>query len=260
MGGAQSKGGEPPKVVLVPPLFERQQVDVERFSRLPFDPSSDLFYKRQLHFLFEEYLQAGFESRVHLCSKQEPGEPRSSFIARFSTPDQDVHSLDGEAAFRYQPKPLSVPYTFCQVGLSSKRGEAEMKGCWKAPSSNLFVSGARPLSKHSSFQETRVGATYATSSFLGGVSAKPLHTTRPVSCFAAVGDKENGWKAAVQCEWRSYHCGYSARRPIADSTHSLHTHTPRKQRAHRAKTRSTNLWNSEPKRLEPKRLEPERYA
>lgn len=44
----------PPKIVLVPPMFERDVKDRDRFAYNSYDY---LFAKRQLHFLFSDYVQ-----------------------------------------------------------------------------------------------------------------------------------------------------------------------------------------------------------
>ena len=94
MGGILSSPEENrSKVVLVPPLFERQHVDVERFTRSPFSPESDFFHQTQLQRLFENYLKTGFHSKVALSSKQNPN---STFVARFTTPE-DLQSLHGKS-------------------------------------------------------------------------------------------------------------------------------------------------------------------
>ena len=192
--GAQAS--RPEQFVLVPPLFERQHVDVERFTRLPFSPDSDLFRKRQLGRLFEDYLVSGFSAEAVLSSKQSP---HSTIIARFQNPQPEdgFGDLNGRGVFRFQPRPRSVPYTFGQLAIDTGQGEANLSGCWKVPQCNAFLSASHPISKASNFQDTRLGVAYSTSNLLVGGETRPLRDALPTDCYVAFGRQD--LKAAVQC-------------------------------------------------------------
>ena len=218
MGGLfSSLSVSPSAVVLVPPLFERQHVDVERFGRSPFSPDSDFFHQIRLGRLFRDYLQEGFHSKLVLSSKQNPS---STVIAGFASEgsrdggpfeairsvgggsDGGDQSLGGFAAFRFQPQPLAQPYNFLQVAIHNadaegdREGGGSIQGCWRVhPGTNAFLSGS--LGDLASVDSLEVNACYAHRYFQCGVSSQPLHGCQPATGFVAVGGA--GVKAAAQC-------------------------------------------------------------
>ncbi|QDZ19098.1 hypothetical protein HOP50_02g16070 [Chloropicon primus] len=194
MGGASSTDAT--KVLLVPPLFERKHLDVERFTRSPFSAGSDVFHQRQLGRLFEDYLHSGLQANLRLSSKQNPESTLMVKLRSAQLPDA-LAGLHGEGVFRYQPQPRKMPYTFAQVATQGQ--SATVSGCWKVPGHNIFLAGSQPLARASmSERETSFGATVASERVLGGLITRPLHGSQPTVAFLAVGHRT--LKAAVQCQ------------------------------------------------------------
>lgn len=68
----------PPQFVLVPPMFERDLKGRSRFTKSSYD---FLFAKRQLKWLFHDYLQPGWHGGLFLSP---PDDPRASVKAKLA--------------------------------------------------------------------------------------------------------------------------------------------------------------------------------
>lgn len=108
----------------------------------------------------------------------------------------------GQGTFRYQGQPSTHPYTFAQVGISTKDAEAAIKVCYQVPhAKNLFVSGSHPVSKSFRLEDTTLNAVYASQHVLGGISCQDVLGRQATTCFLGVGDPT--LKAAVESSFSS---------------------------------------------------------
>ena len=195
MGGALSAlDGKRTPVVLVPPLFETEKADVERFTRGPFSAEGNFFNGRRLGHLFEDYLREGYFSKVVLSSKENPV---ATFIAKLGSPASSGESFRGDFTFRVQ-NAQGNPYSFAAVSLNSQDHAAKLSCCLNAVP-GLFMSGSYPISKASGFEDLRVGACYTSRHFTTGLQCNPNSTSGGLpatTCYVAAGT--SNIKAACQ--------------------------------------------------------------
>eukprot|EP00197_Chlamydomonas_leiostraca_P009744 CAMPEP_0202868642 /NCGR_PEP_ID=MMETSP1391-20130828/10986_1 /ASSEMBLY_ACC=CAM_ASM_000867 /TAXON_ID=1034604 /ORGANISM="Chlamydomonas leiostraca, Strain SAG 11-49" /LENGTH=450 /DNA_ID=CAMNT_0049548829 /DNA_START=23 /DNA_END=1375 /DNA_ORIENTATION=+ len=157
----------PPKVVLVPPMFERDIKDRDRFAYSSYDY---LFAKRQLHFLFNDYvLQPGPQRIVPvrgLIRFSPPADPKISVEADVGT--QPSMSL------RYQPLGAAQTSTFIDVRANPLvPGDVTLRASWLDPSTGVGLFATAPLAKKISGTFAQLGARYSSPNFTAGAITTP---------------------------------------------------------------------------------------
>ena len=173
------------RMVLVPPLFEREHVDVTRFMHPPLGKEGPGLQGKGFIRLFEDYLSPGFSSKVLLSSKQDR---RSTFISDFRSSHGvgGLGDLNGKATFRFQPCPLEDPYTFGEISVSAKTSDSCLRGNWKYR--NIFLSVNQPINGiGSSSAHPQIGLTMASPHFTSGVFLPPSLGLGLPTCYVITG-------------------------------------------------------------------------
>ncbi|KAL6748137.1 hypothetical protein V8C86DRAFT_2886571 [Haematococcus lacustris] len=161
----KANAGTPPKVVLVPPFFEKENKDRDRFAYSSYDYQ---FSKRQLKYLFEDFYVAAGSSGVQGRLLWSP--PADSRV----TVEAAVGPGQADMSLRYQPLGPSQPHTFIDVRANPKRaGDVTLRAACLDPGSGVGVFATAPLAKKLSHTYTQVGLRYSSPDLTCGLITQP---------------------------------------------------------------------------------------
>ncbi|KAK9829351.1 hypothetical protein WJX72_005325 [[Myrmecia] bisecta] len=169
MGAALSAAEEPPKVVLVPPMWERDIHGRSRFLKSSYDT---LFGKPALRRLFADYTHNDLLLKLRLSPASE--DPRVTINAKFAVPSMNTKPgvvPSGSLTCRFEPL-VAHPYTFIDVKVRS--AQAQLRGCCFDPRSGLGVFTT--LSQAAGgVTGMLAGLRYSSTSLGAGVAGSPIH-------------------------------------------------------------------------------------
>jgi hypothetical protein len=208
MGNAQSwlswlEGPEyyqpKPKLVLVPPLFERDHRGRSRMAKSSYDW---LFAKPALRWLFHDYLDNGARAIMRISPTEDP---RISITARLANSlvvqQKGRHqvlrlgdSSAGSMTLRFQPDPTE-PLTFVDVRAAAHGARAMTRFCYFDTASKVGVFGTLPLIAGGNAPGPEIGMRYSTPRFTTGAVLSPR--TQQLNKFWLVG-RHQGFTYGLQ--------------------------------------------------------------
>ncbi|KAL3162528.1 hypothetical protein ABBQ32_010183 [Trebouxia sp. C0010 RCD-2024] len=195
MGLVESKSEPPPRVVLVPPLFERDHRGRSRMANSSYDW---LFAKPALRWLFHDYI----DNNAHALLRLSPGEdPRVSITARFhsslrANKGRNVvvaEQNSGSMTLRYQVDP-GEPLTFMDVKVGKQGNVAQARACYFDVANKWGAFGSIPLTAGHSMSPV-FGLRYSSPLVTAGSMLSP--TEGKLHCLWLAG-RSNGFTAGVQ--------------------------------------------------------------
>ncbi|MEW5313244.1 MAG: hypothetical protein WDW38_004828 [Sanguina aurantia] len=184
MGGPK----EPPKVVLVPPMFERDLRSKARFAQSAYE---HLFAKKAVHRLLHDYLQPEIMGQLMLSPK---ADPRVSVATRVGT-------KGGSMTLRWQPLGAAAPHTFVDIRANPQQpGNVGVRGSVFDPHTGLGLFMSLPLASKLSNQVDKVGIRYSSPTVTAGAVCSPGRGT--LQELWLVG-QVSGWTAGFQLQPRT---------------------------------------------------------
>ncbi|KIY98614.1 hypothetical protein MNEG_9348 [Monoraphidium neglectum] len=157
---------EPPKTVLVPPLFERDLKGRSRMAKSSFDYQ---FAKPALRWLFEDYYGQGLNSVLFFAPS---ADPRISVKAKIGSEDAGTLSL------RFQPLGLREPLCFADIKASPRSaGDVTLRLCGFSTEGGLGAFATLPMAKHVSGKRAQVGVRYSSPDLSSGAIIQPATNT-----------------------------------------------------------------------------------
>ncbi|KAI8467554.1 MAG: hypothetical protein J3K34DRAFT_430110 [Monoraphidium minutum] len=157
---------DPPKTVLVPPLFER---DLKARSRMVKSSYDYQFAKPALRWLFEDYYGTGINSVLYFAPS---ADPRVSVKAKIGSEDAGTLSL------RFQPLGAVEPLCFADIKASPRTaGDVTLRLCGFSAQSGLGAFATLPMAKHVSGKRAQVGVRYSSPLLSAGAIVQPATNT-----------------------------------------------------------------------------------
>ncbi|DBA96333.1 hypothetical protein WJX82_004926 [Trebouxia sp. C0006] len=195
MGLVESKSEPPPRVVLVPPLFERDHRGRSRMANSSYD---FLFAKPALKWLFHDYI----DNNAHALLRLSPGEdPRVSITARFHSSLRSnkyrkvivAEQNSGSMTLRYQIDPAEL-LTFLDVKVGKQGNSAQARACYFDVANKWGAFASVPLTVGHSVSPV-FGVRYSSPIVTAGGMISP--TDSKMHCLWLAG-RSNGFTAGIQ--------------------------------------------------------------
>ncbi|GIL82275.1 hypothetical protein Vretimale_7241 [Volvox reticuliferus] len=157
----QSSPPHPPKVVLVPPLFQRDVRGLSRFCRSSYDYLGN---RKQLTRLLRDHLSPELRGMLLLSP---PDDPRVSVRAK-------MRQAGGSMVLRWEPSSAASLHTFIEMAANlDSPGDVSLRGSYLHSGSGLGAFMVAPLARDVSGEAAQVGVRYSSTNATAGAIVIP---------------------------------------------------------------------------------------